>query len=450
MKKILSLVLAVLMLTALMGVPAFAEETMPVALNETGVTLNIPYSYLNTSGYVSVSDGSELAPGVDMYCTEVNYLAMPYDAVEELDPNSEEDMQRYFNSMASLFVIFSLGPGKTVGDLCSYLDSAFGQEGVIDTSRLTQIAEVDGYTFYLYQDPLYQDTSSFPDPEYEAEYEELLSRTDEILELSDFSRPRDHFENMTGSGLDFVTTDLDGNMISSKDLFAQHEVTLLNVWASWCGPCQDELPELEAINNRIAADDCAVVGLLYDGDEDEAVEAARQVLQASGVTYLVIRPPENVDEIFNIQCYPTTFYISRDGKFLGEPTEGADVDEYGYRLDQYLSGADSSQSVYRTRTAGMTAGYGTEKNVMPNDAGAYRVFVADEKGNPVQGAAVQFCSDSQCMMAKTDENGMAVFAVEPGSYSVHILKVPSDYEKHLTEYRLSDTYSDVVVVLNFK
>ena len=40
MKKILSLVLAVLMLTALMGVPAFAEETMPVALNETGVTLN--------------------------------------------------------------------------------------------------------------------------------------------------------------------------------------------------------------------------------------------------------------------------------------------------------------------------------------------------------------------------------------------------------------------------
>lgn len=74
----------------------------------------------------------------------------------------------------------------------------------------------------------------------------------------------------------------------------------------------------------------------------------------------------------------------------------------------------------------------------------------DEKGNPVQGAAVQFCSDSQCMMAKTDENGMAVFEVEPGSYSVHILKVPSDYEKHLTEYRLSDTYSDVVVVLNFK
>ena len=239
MKKALSLVLALLMLAALMSVPASAEETMPVALNETGVTLNIPYSYLNTSGYVSVSDGSELAPGLDMYCTEVNYLAMPYDAVEELDPNSEEDMQRYFNSMASLFVIFSLGPGKTVGDLCSYLDSAYGQEGVIDTSRLTQIAEVDGYTFYLYQDPLYQDTSGFPDPEYEAEYAELLSRTDEILELSDFSRPRDHFENMTGSGLDFVTTDLDGNMISSKDLFAQHEVTLLNVWASWCGPCQD-------------------------------------------------------------------------------------------------------------------------------------------------------------------------------------------------------------------
>jgi hypothetical protein len=54
------------------------------------------------------------------------------------------------------------------------------------------------------------------------------------------------------------------------------------------------------------------------------------------------------------------------------------------------------------------------------------------------------------MMAKTDENGVAVFEVAPGHYVVHILKVPAEYEKDRGEYVLSDTYSDVVVVLNFK
>ena len=446
MKKAFSLLLAVLVFAALLSVPAMAEETVPVALNEAGITLNLPASYLNTMGIVDINGGEELDPGSDMYCTEIYYLAMTPEELDELDLYSEDGVDFYMNSRAELFVIYALGPGLTVDDLLDLLNSRNPNSDyydAIDTHCLTEIAQEDGYTFYLYEDSSMMDDSAFR-PEFQQEYQALLGRTQEVLSLSNFQRPVDHHESLTGTGLDFVTTDLDGNEISSMDLFAQHEITVLNVWASWCGPCQGELPELEALNQRLASKDCAVVGLLYDGDEPEAVQDAKAVMNEKGVTYLVICPPENVDDIFDLQCYPTTFYISRDGNFIGSPTEGADVEENEMKVDEYLG---SRGGAYRSKKGGHV---GQTDNVMPNDAGVYRVYVADEHGDPVQGAAVQFCSDDQCMMAKTDENGVAVFEVAPGHYVVHILKVPAEYEKDRGEYVLSDTYSDVVVVLNFK
>ncbi len=66
--------------------------------------------------------------------------------------------------------------------------------------------------------------------------------------------------------------------------------------------------------------------------------------------------------------------------------------------------------------------------------GAYEVLVTDEAGNPVKGAAIQFCSDTACSMAKTDENGLAVFEKEAGAYTVHVLNVPEGCAKDPTEY----------------
>ena len=84
----------------------------------------------------------------------------------------------------------------------------------------------------------------------------------------------------------------------------------------------------------------------------------------------------------------------------------------------------------------------------PNDAGKYRVFVTDEAGNPVKGAAVQFCSDVACSMGKTDENGVAEFDAEEGAvYTVHMLKVPAGYEKSSVEIMTNTSYSDIFIVL---
>ena len=83
----------------------------------------------------------------------------------------------------------------------------------------------------------------------------------------------------------------------------------------------------------------------------------------------------------------------------------------------------------------------------PNDAGKYRVFVTDEAGNPVMGAAVQFCSDVACNLGKTNEDGVAEFDAPEGVYTVHMLKVPQGYEKNKVEVTTDTTYTDIFFVL---
>ena len=50
-------------------------------------------------------------------------------------------------------------------------------------------------------------------------------------------------------------------------------------------------------------------------------------------------------------------------------------------------------------------------------------------------------------MAKTDENGVAIFDADPGIYSVHLLKPPAGFAKDETEYKTPSTYGDITIVL---
>ena len=68
----------------------------------------------------------------------------------------------------------------------------------------------------------------------------------------------------------------------------------------------------------------------------------------------------------------------------------------------------------------------------------YVIRVRDaENGGPVGDVTVQFCSDTECRMGRTDENGDAEFGAEPGSYTAHVLKVPEGYEKNDEEIGLT-------------
>ncbi|MBR3637363.1 MAG: redoxin domain-containing protein [Lachnospiraceae bacterium] len=87
------------------------------------------------------------------------------------------------------------------------------------------------------------------------------------------------------------------------------------------------------------------------------------------------------------------------------------------------------------------AGTETQNNAPAMEAQAsvignsYIIEVDDEDGNPVPDVTLKFCTDTQCRLGKTGQDGVAVFETDaPGAYSVHILEAPKGFEEDETEY----------------
>ena len=80
----------------------------------------------------------------------------------------------------------------------------------------------------------------------------------------------------------FKTTDLNGNAVSSEELFSTHQITMVNVMTTWCGYCIQELPELQRLSELYAEKNCAVIGVLYDGTSDDLLKTGRSLMEQAG------------------------------------------------------------------------------------------------------------------------------------------------------------------------
>lgn len=90
------------------------------------------------------------------------------------------------------------------------------------------------------------------------------------------------------------------------------KVVLLNVWATWCHPCRDEIPELQALYEGYAARGLEIVGVSVDAEG--ADDAIRAFMRDFRMTYPVWRDPaERISAQFHIVGVPATFLIDRQG-----------------------------------------------------------------------------------------------------------------------------------------
>lgn len=80
---------------------------------------------------------------------------------------------------------------------------------------------------------------------------------------------------------------------------------------------------------------------------------------------------------------------------------------------------------------------------------SYVILVQDAAdASPVSGAMIQFCSDTMCMVGRTDGSGTAAFEVNPGPYTAHVLKAPERYEPSAEEIELTADSRTAVFVLH--
>jgi peroxiredoxin len=111
----------------------------------------------------------------------------------------------------------------------------------------------------------------------------------------------------------YGTVSLAGDSVSLERL--RGDVVLLNVWATWCEPCRQEIPALEKIHRAYAARGLKVVGVSVDAAGDE--KDVQDFSQKFGMTYAIwLDPDQRVNDTFHLVGVPSTFLLGRDGTVL--------------------------------------------------------------------------------------------------------------------------------------
>lgn len=110
----------------------------------------------------------------------------------------------------------------------------------------------------------------------------------------------------------FTVRNLEGNRVSLADY--RDRVVILNLWATWCGPCRVEMPGFENLYRRFRAEGLTILAVSLDKDNDQKV---RDFVDKYKLSYPILMDPEQtVESLYNTFTIPTTFVIDKEGRIV--------------------------------------------------------------------------------------------------------------------------------------
>ncbi len=117
----------------------------------------------------------------------------------------------------------------------------------------------------------------------------------------------------------FSFSSLEGKTVAMKDL--SNKVVIVDFWATWCGPCREEIPHLNELYSELKGKGLEIVGISMDTDGTDGVKDFAREFR---IQYPIVMGDEKVAESFGgIIGLPTTFVIDRQGKvakkYIGLP-----------------------------------------------------------------------------------------------------------------------------------
>ena len=124
---------------------------------------------------------------------------------------------------------------------------------------------------------------------------------------------------------EFTATDLAGNEVT-QSVFEGHPVTMVNVWATFCGPCLREMPDLGALHQEFSEQGFQILGIVTDVQapdgsiSQEQVDLAAQIAEETGASYLHLLPSEDLIAclLWQVSSVPTTIFVDETGALIGK------------------------------------------------------------------------------------------------------------------------------------
>lgn len=138
-----------------------------------------------------------------------------------------------------------------------------------------------------------------------------------------YQGPRFSAESLTGESLD-------------ETHVQENRLTMLNFWATWCGPCVGEMPDLAELYKNYAEKGFSILGVMVDDD----TEAARSLIEEFEVGYpILLLDGDLTDMAAGFRYVPTTVFLDSSGAQVGETQIGSmNYAEWSALVDELLEG----------------------------------------------------------------------------------------------------------------
>lgn len=133
-------------------------------------------------------------------------------------------------------------------------------------------------------------------------------------------------ESVFGS---FSATDMDGNIVD-QTIFSNCKLTMINIWATFCSPCINEMPDL-AVLHEAYGDDFQIIGIPIDVIDrnsqvvEEKKNEAERIISTTGANYTHIIPSVSLNKAYlsGVQSVPETIFVDSTGRQVGVSYLGA-------------------------------------------------------------------------------------------------------------------------------
>ena len=245
--------------------------------------------------------------------------------------------------------------GTAYDDWCNSL-AKIGVIGIYDEDSEKELDELTGCTEhkeigsssdgkYKY----YLSTNKDADESLKKEVEKIdvtLTEMTPFQQLSAFDQPQEtsNAGDSTNVGK-FETKGVDGKDYTEK-VFSDYDLTLVNIFTTWCSPCVNEIPELEKLYEEMKDKGVGVVGVVLDtvgddGKQDDATVKKAGVLQEkTKASYPFLIPDSTMmnGRLNGISAFPETFFVDKDGNIVGETYSGShSLDEWKKIVEKELA-----------------------------------------------------------------------------------------------------------------
>lgn len=130
-----------------------------------------------------------------------------------------------------------------------------------------------------------------------------------------------------GSLGEFSMEDVNGETYT-QEMFADHDLTMINVFTTWCSPCIREIPDLEKLSKEMEDQGVQVVGIVLDvagNADEETIEKAKLLAEKTGAAYPFLIPDAGYlnGRLAGISAVPETFFADKEGNIVGETYSGS-------------------------------------------------------------------------------------------------------------------------------